>query len=172
VIAPIPGYVVQLASGFLFGAVWGGVYSSMGLLLGSSLAFWLSRWYGRPLVGQLVGRERLERWERVSHSSSTLVWVVLLLGPIGDLPYFLAGLARVSFVQIFVITLVVRVPATVIVAAAGAGVMLLTWWQIALVIMALFGLLFLFLRYQDQIIEWCDRHVQQQVQKSLHRDVD
>lgn len=159
VVAPIPGYVVQAAAGFLFGPIWGGLWGSTGLLLGATVAFWLARFYGRPLVARLIGEERLARWEHVTHSSSTLVWIILLLGPVGDIPYFLAGLARVSFVKIFVITLAIRVPSTFVVAAAGAGVMLLTWWQIALVIAALSALVLVFFRYQEQILRWSDRHI-------------
>ncbi len=159
VIAPIPGYVVQMAAGFLFGPFWGGVWASIGLLLGSAAAFWLARFYGRPLAGRLVGTQRMAQWEHVTHSTSTLVWVVLLLGPIGDLPYFLAGVARVSFIKIFVITLAIRVPSTFVIAAAGAGIVLLTWWQVALVMVALLALLILFLRYQEQIVRWSDRYV-------------
>ncbi|MCC6455291.1 MAG: TVP38/TMEM64 family protein [Caldilineaceae bacterium] len=167
VVAPIPGYVVQVAAGFLFGPLWGGVWGSLGLLMGASMAFWLARFYGRPLAGRLVGHERLDQWERVTHSSSTVVWFVLLLSPIGDLPYFLAGLARVSFIKVLLLTLVVRVPSVFVVAAAGAGVMLLSWWQIALILVALAGLLVVFLRYQDQIVRWSDRHAQQHVDQTL-----
>jgi uncharacterized membrane protein YdjX (TVP38/TMEM64 family) len=159
VIAPIPGYVAQAAAGFLFGPFWGGVWSSLGLLLGASAAFWLARLYGRPLVGRLVGEERLARWEHVSYSDSTLLWVVLLLGPIGDIPYFLAGLAQVSYLKILAITLIIRVPSTFVVAAAGAGVMLLNWWQIALLVVVLLGLFFVFIRHQEQIIRWCDERI-------------
>lgn len=167
VVAPIPGYVVQVAAGFLFGPVWGGVWASLGLLLGSTLAFWMARFYGRPLAARLVGDGRLAQWEHVTHSTSTLLWFVLLLGPIGDLPYFLAGLARVSFIKIFVITLLVRVPSTMIVAAAGAGVMLLTWWQTVLIVAALFVILVVYLRYQDKIVEWSDRRMKQHVPRHL-----
>jgi uncharacterized membrane protein YdjX (TVP38/TMEM64 family) len=167
VVAPIPGYVVQVAAGFLFGPLWGGVWGSVGLIVGASIAFWLARFYGRPLAGRLVGHERLEQWERVTHSSSTVVWFVLLLSPIGDLPYFLAGLARVSFIKVLLLTLVVRVPSVFVVAAAGAGVMLLTWWQIALLLVALAGLLVIFLRYQEQIVRWSDRHIQRQIDQTL-----
>lgn len=170
VVAPIPGYVVQVAAGFLFGPLWGGIWGSIGLLLGASLAFWLARLYGRPMVGRLVGPARLDQWEHVTHSTSTLVWFFLLLGPVGDIPYFLAGLARVSFVKILVITLVVRVPSTFVVAAAGAGVMVLTWWQMVLVVIALLGVLLLFFRYQEQILRWSDRFVQRQVNPRLHSD--
>ena len=170
VIAPIPGYVVQVAAGFLFGPLWGGVWANIGLLIGSTIAFWLARFYGRPLAGRLVGHERLAQWEHVTHSSSTLVWFILLLGPMGDLPYFLAGIAQVSFVKILVITLLVRVPSTFVVVAAGAGVMFLTWWQIALVIGLLLVGLLLFLRYQTQIVQWSDRYTQRRVAHSISSD--
>jgi uncharacterized membrane protein YdjX (TVP38/TMEM64 family) len=159
IIAPIPGYVSQLAAGYLFGPFWGGVWSSLGLLLGASAAFWLARLYGRPLVGRLVGEERLARWEHVTHSDSTFLWIVLLLGPVGDIPYFLAGLAHVSFIKILAITLIIRVPSTFVVAAAGAGVMLLNWWQIALLVAVLLGLTLVFIRYQEQIIRWGDERM-------------
>lgn len=171
VVAPIPGYVLQVAAGFLFGPFWGGVWGNLGLLLGASIAYWLSRVYGRPLAGRLVGDERLDRWERVSHSNSTLIWFIIILAPTGDIPYFLAGLARVSFVKILVITLIIRVPSTFVVAAAGAGVMWLSWWQLALVFVGLLGLLVIFLRYQDQIVRWSDRHVQRRVEHTLRGDV-
>jgi uncharacterized membrane protein YdjX (TVP38/TMEM64 family) len=170
VVAPIPGYVLQFAAGFLFGPVWGGVWGSLGLLLGASLAFWLTRVYGRPLAGRLVGDERLDKWQRVSHSHSTLVWFIILLSPTGDIPYFLAGLARVSFIKILVMTIIIRVPSAFVVAAAGAGVVLLTWWQVALLLVGLSLLFVLFLRYQEQIMRWTDRHVQRRVEQTVHHD--
>jgi uncharacterized membrane protein YdjX (TVP38/TMEM64 family) len=165
VVAPIPGYVAQVAAGFLFGPFWGGVWSSVGLVIGATIAFWLARFYGRPWVGRLVGHERLAQWERVSHSSSFLVWLVLLLGPIGDIPYFLAGLSPVPFAKILIITLAVRVPSTFVVAAAGAGVLMLMWWQVAILMVVLLGLLFLFFRHQEQIVRWGDHHLRRRVER-------
>jgi uncharacterized membrane protein YdjX (TVP38/TMEM64 family) len=170
VVAPIPGYVLQIAAGFLYGPLWGGIWGSVGLLLGGSLAFWLARLYGRPLAAYLVGNDRLERWERVTHSASALVWFMLLLGPTGDAPYFLAGLAKVSFAKVLLITLLVRVPSTFVVAAAGAGVMWLSWWQMGLIIVALAVMLTLFLRYQDRIVQWADGQVLRRMTGVLRSD--
>jgi uncharacterized membrane protein YdjX (TVP38/TMEM64 family) len=61
VVAPIPGYVIQGASGFLFGPLWGGVWGSIGLLIGAMLAMLLARVYGRDLwagSGWLDGKAR------------------------------------------------------------------------------------------------------------------
>ena len=170
VVAPIPGYVVQVASGFLFGPLWGGVWASIGLLLGATLSMWLSRRFGRPLAERLVGGSRLDRWESVTHSDSVWVWLVLILTPTGDLPYFLAGLARVRFSVILLLTLAIRVPTTFVAAAAGGGVMLLNWWQLAGGMVLLVGLLIAFMRYQDRLTVWLDGQVQQRA--SLGADVE
>jgi uncharacterized membrane protein YdjX (TVP38/TMEM64 family) len=172
VVAPIPGYAVQLAAGFLFGPWWGGLWANLGLLLGGSIAFGLSRRYGRPLAAYLVGGERIERWERVTHSTSTLVWFMLLLGPTGDLPYFLGGLASVSYAKVMLLTLLIRVPSTFVVAAAGAGVMWLSWWQMVLAFALLGVMLVVFLRYQTALVDWADRQVHRRVDKQLRQDVE
>ena len=49
-VAPIPGYVVQAASGYLYGPLWGGIYGAVGLMLGAMLAMLVARLLGRPLV--------------------------------------------------------------------------------------------------------------------------
>ncbi len=164
VLAPIPGYVIQAAAGYLYGPLWGGVWASLGQLVGSTLAMWLSRTYGRPLAEQLAGKERIAQWEARSfhqRSNSPLFWFILLLAPIGDLPYFLAGLSRISYGSITLLTCLVRLPTVFVTAAMGAGVLLLTWWQL-LALLGGFGLLFvLFIRYQEPLLAWVDRRVEQ-----------
>jgi uncharacterized membrane protein YdjX (TVP38/TMEM64 family) len=162
-VAPIPGYVMQAAAGYLYGAWWGGVYGALGLLAGAMLAMVLARVYGRPQVERVVGQERLAQWERVSFSTSTLVWFVILVTPTGDVPYFLAGLSHVSFRKIFLLTLLIRVPTTFVVAAAGAGTWFLTGWQLALLIGGLGLVLLFFVRFQDRFAGLVDRQVQRRL---------
>lgn len=163
IIAPIPGYIVQLTAGFLYGPLWGGLWASMGLLIGSISAMWLARTYGRPLVNQLIGEGRLDHWEKVTFSTHPLIWFILLASPIGDLPYFLAGLAKVSFLRIALLTLMIRVPGTFVAAAIGAGVIGLAWWQIGLFACVGGGLLLLFWRYQEPILHWVNQRIHQRL---------
>jgi uncharacterized membrane protein YdjX (TVP38/TMEM64 family) len=160
VIAPIPGYVMQAAAGYLYGPFWGGVWGSIGLVAGAMLAMGLSRNFGRPLAVHFVGSERLEHWESTTHSTSTLVWFTLLAAPTGDLPYFLAGLAHVSYWKIFALTMLIRVPATFVVAAVGAGIWSVTGWQLGAVIIGLAALLVVFYTYRHRFVAMLDRHVQ------------
>lgn len=155
-IAPIPGYAPQIASGFLFGPLWGGIWGTVGLLIGSFLAMWLTRIYGRPLAERMVGARRLAKWEGRVRSDNTLLWAIILFAPTGDLPYFLAGLIHISYFKILLLVVITRVPTTFVVAAAGSGVIWFTWWQL-LLLFALLMILFLLLhRYQDQLQGWLD----------------
>lgn len=163
VIAPIPGYVMQAAAGYLYGPFWGGVWGSIGLLAGAMVAMGLARTFGRPLVERFVGTERLEHWEDVTYSTSTLVWFILLAAPTGDLPYFMAGLAHVSYWKIFTLTLLIRVPFTFLVAAAGAGMWNVTGWQLAGGIIVLGALLVLFYTNRRRLVTLLDRHVQRRL---------
>ena len=163
VFAPLPGYVMQAAAGYLYGPWWGGVFGATGLIIGAVLAMGLARYCGRPIVERLVGSERLDRWERVSSSTSTILWFLILLAPSGDLPYFMAGLARVPFTKILLLTILIRVPTTLVVAAAGAGVWWLSGWQLV-ALLALIGTATLFLmRYQERILAIVDRRVHRQL---------
>lgn len=164
-VAPIPGYVVQAAAGYLFGWLWGGIYGAIGLIVGAMLAMLLARTLGQPLVERMVGAERLARWEKVTFSTSTAVWFLLLLAPTGDLPYFMAGLAHVSFTKIFLLTLLIRAPSAFVVAAAGAGAWVLSGWQLVLLFAALGLLLLIFWRFQGPLLHAIDRRVERQVPK-------
>jgi len=160
VVAPLPGYVMQIAAGYLFGPIWGGIFGAVGVMVGSMTAMALARTFGRPLVERLVGQERLSRWERMTFSASTAVWFVILLAPTGDLPYFMAGLSQVSFTKIFLLTLAIRAPSTMVVASAGAGVWWLSGWQLAALLLVLGLATMLFLRYQERLHALVDRLAQ------------
>lgn len=163
VVAPIPGYVMQAAAGYLYGPIWGGVLGSLGLVAGALLAMGLSRNFGRPLAVYFAGSERLERWESTTHSTSTVIWFTLLAAPTGDLPYFLAGLSHVSYWKILALTVLIRVPTAFVVAAAGAGIWSVTGWQLGAVILSLAALLVVFYTHRQRVVAMLDRHVQRRL---------
>ncbi len=160
VVAPIPGYAAQLAAGFLFGPLWGGVWGSLGLMAGSMLAMLLTRVFGRPLAEFMVGAKRLADWEETTHSDNPFLWAIVLFAPTGDLPFFMAGLAKVSFTKIALLTVITRVPTTFLIAAVGAGVTVISIWQFLILFVLFMGVLLLFNRYQDPLQAWFDRQTQ------------
>lgn len=157
VIAPIPGYAVYLAAGFLYGVWWGGLWGSLGLLAGGMAAMFVARRLGRPLVVRLIGAETLARWEAATHSDSVWVWGAILLSPIGDAPFLLAGLSGVSYGKILLLTILTRLPAAFAAAAIGAGALHLSGWQLALIVLALAIPLLLLQRGQTVLMTKAER---------------
>ena len=163
VVAPVPGYPMQIVAGFLYGPWWGTLWGCLGMLLGGLLAMLLTRLYGRPLAERLVGAQRLAHWEGVAHSQSALVWGLLLLAPVGDLPYFLAGLARVGLAKMLILAFITRAPTVFVVVAAGAGIMVLPWWQLALILLGLWLALWLLARHHGRLAGWVERRAGRRV---------
>jgi uncharacterized membrane protein YdjX (TVP38/TMEM64 family) len=61
-LAPIPGEVTGFAGGTIFCTRWGIVYSTIGLTLGSWIAFTLARIAGKPLVESVASSETIQKY--------------------------------------------------------------------------------------------------------------
>lgn len=157
VVAFIPGYAMMIAAGFLYGFPLGAVYGAIGMALGGLIAILLARRFGRPLVVRMVGVNRLEHWEDVAHINSLPVWFFLMLGPFGDVPYYIAGLTQIAIWKIIAIALLLRTPSVLVASAVGAG--LVDWrspWVIggAILLMSAGAVA---IRYQARIEQWIDQ---------------
>lgn len=159
VIAPLPNYAIFVVAGLLYGPFWGGVYGIAGMLLGGVCAMLLTRRFGRPLAERMVGAERLERWNRMQATQSIVSWSILFLAPVGDIPYFLAGLAQIGVGRVVAIAAITRGPTIFLIAAASSGTTGMNWTQLVLIILALVIIFGLLAWYQEQILGWLDRNV-------------
>lgn len=156
IVAIVPGYAMMVAAGYLYGFVPGAIYSSIGMALGGVIAILLARRYGRPLIVRMVGARRLERWEKMARINALPVWVILMMGPFGDMPYYIAGLTNIAIWKIILIALVLRTPTNVLAAAVGSG--LLDWrspWVIGGMAMLILVSL-VAMRYQNEFETWVD----------------
>jgi uncharacterized membrane protein YdjX (TVP38/TMEM64 family) len=159
VVAPIPAYALFGAAGFLYGPFWGGVYATTGTLLGITAAMLLTRRFGRPWAARMVGGARLDRWSQMTANRSLLLWGMLLLAPVGDIPFFLAGLAGVSILRIIALTLITRVPSIFLITTAASGTTSLGWGELAVMLVIFLIIFALMMRYQAVILAWFDTQV-------------
>ncbi|HET6451613.1 MAG TPA: VTT domain-containing protein [Spirochaetia bacterium] len=116
VVFAIPGEVVQIAGGYLFGGGVGILLSLGGILLGSTAAFYLSRLLGRPFVAAVVPAAQLERVEKLLESpSSRIVFFLLFLipGVPKDILCYIAGLTPMGFFFFLGVSIVGRLPGIV-----------------------------------------------------------
>ena len=99
VLPPIPGRVVQIAGGYIFGLWLGTLYLVIGSLLGSFIAFYAARVIGFPLVEAFVPPDKFERLNEVMERSKTdfAVFLAFFIPAFPkDLLTYVAGLTPVS----------------------------------------------------------------------------
>lgn len=159
VIFVVPGEVPQIASGYLFGIAGGLALTSVGIALGSGLAFLASRLLGTEFLSAILPAEKLDRLRRVAASpraTITFFLFFLIPGIPKDLLCYVAGLSRMRFTVFIAISTVGRLPGivgSVVMGDAAAG----QRWLFAGVVMAiavvLFGLGVLFRKRLTALLE-------------------
>jgi len=121
VVAPIPGQVVALVAGYLFGPVYGTIYSLTGVLIGSAVAFSLAKRYGRSFVEGVIADDVISRFdafvERVG--APGLFAFVIIPGLPDDAICFLSGLTTWRLRTFLGVIAIGRLPAYVITVYAG-----------------------------------------------------
>ncbi len=100
VVTALPGSVISIAAGALFGAVLGVILVSLGSTIGASLAFLISRYFARESVVNWLGKsEKFQRLDRLTEEQGAIIVALTRLVPI--FPFNLLnygfGLTRVPF---------------------------------------------------------------------------
>lgn len=121
VVAPVPGQVVVLLGGYLFGTVAGVTYSLVGATLGSAVAFWLARRYGRRYVERVVTESTLARFDRLTRNNAVPALFVAFLVPglPDDVLCFVGGLTEVPIRRLVAVAALGRLPSFLLVSVIG-----------------------------------------------------
>lgn len=114
IFAAIPGEVIQLAGGFIYGTWLGTLYSLVGIVLGSVIVFYISRLLGYSLVKAFVSQKSLDKFNFIlNNNKSEIVMFLLFLIPgiPKDILTYIAGLTPIKPLRFFVIITIGRFPA-------------------------------------------------------------
>ncbi len=122
-LAPIPGVVVPLLAGVLYGPWIGPLITAVGSVLGSGVAHFIGRYAGTPLLRRWLGQEKVDSARRLVGGRRWLALVPLFLFPFSpsDAICFVAGMVGVEPGHFFLAVLLGRLPKDCAVALAGAG---------------------------------------------------
>ncbi len=156
VMAPIPGEFTGAVGGFIFGAVPNIVYSTVGLTVGSLIAFLAARIVGLPLVKMAVPCEMVERFEFLTKRKGALLAFVLFAIPgfPKDILCYLLGLSPMGFVSFATVCTLGRIPGTVMLSYSGAAVYNENWWLLIILAAAALVAIAVFFLIRDRIEWW------------------
>lgn len=114
IISVIPGEVVQIAGGYVYGTVFGTVYSMAGVVVGCVATFYISRFLGFGLVKRFVSQKNIEKFNFLINSPKSEIIMFLLFlipGIPKDMLVYIAGLTPIKPLRFFIIVAVARFPA-------------------------------------------------------------
>lgn len=167
VVAFLPGEPVELATGVLYGPFWGAVLCTIGVIVGESIVFRLTRRYGISLVSRLLHRDVREiRLFQDEERLEAMTFVLFLLpGTPKDVLTYVAGLSAIPMRTFLGITVLARFPSilssTIIGGSAISGDFSLTYW--AVVISTELG--FLGILIKDPVMDWLSRRKRALIEK-------
>ena len=121
VAAPIPGEATGVLGGYLYGPVVGVVLSTIGLTLGSYVAFTLSRFFGRPLTEKFVDARTMERFDYLLlHKGMFLIFLLFLIpGFPKDYLCYILGLGHLTTLEFLAIASMGRLLGTMLLTLGG-----------------------------------------------------
>ncbi len=154
--APIPGDVTGLIGGYVYGPWLGTLYSTIGLTLGSYVAFALSRSLGRPFVKKFVPGQTLGRFNFLLHHKGAYIVFLLFLLPGFPKDYlcYILGLGELTTFEFIMIGGVGRLFGTVLLTMGGNYIRLHKYVQFGVVCGVALVLTFVALAYKDKVERW------------------
>ena len=156
VAAPIPGELTGFLGGYLFGMGPALAYSTIGLMLGSLLAFLVSRRLGRPFVSRFVGEETAKKFDHLMQRQGALFAFLIFLIPGLPKDYFcyLLGLSPMSTFTFLIVATLGRFPSTLFLTMQGQAVRSEEYRVFFLGLGITLIILMLALLYRSQIDHW------------------
>lgn len=167
VILPIPSTVTVVAGSALFGPLMGSIYSLIGIVIGSLVAFFIGRYAGYRVVAWLIGKDTLDKWLKKVKGKDKLLLSAMFLLPVfpDDVLCFVAGLSSMSLWLFFAVILISRVLAIFTTSYSVSLIPFNTWWGILIWIFLIAAVIVLFIflyKKADAIQDW--------ILKKFHRE--
>jgi uncharacterized membrane protein YdjX (TVP38/TMEM64 family) len=109
----IPGEVVQIAGGYIYGTFAASIYMITGTLIGTIFVFYASRYIGYPIVQIFVKPATIEKFKAIlsSRKAEIIIFVMMLIpGFPKDTVVYIAGLTPIQAVRFIIISVTARTP--------------------------------------------------------------
>lgn len=130
VIAFIPGEIVQVLAGVMYGT-WGGLALCLvGCIIASAFVFVVIRKLGRDFVIRLFGKENIDRYDFLNDSSKleTLVFILFLIpGLPKDVLTYIVPLTSIKMRSFLLLSTIGRIPGMVASTLIGSSITDANW---------------------------------------------
>ena len=156
VVSPIPGEATGFLGGYLFGEWLSLLYSTIGLTLGSVVAFWIGRWLGERYVRKLVSKEMWDKLGFIVEAEGAILCFIIyaIPGLPKDMTCYLFGISPMPMWVFAVVSGLGRIPGTWVLSAQGAHVETGNYLQVILVSAVCAAVALPLYYYRHRIVRW------------------
>lgn len=151
IVAPIPSNLTALAGAVLFGMWPSFLLTTVAVIGGSLLVFWLARTLGGPFADRFVSKRVSERYLELIRRKRDVFLALVFLFPFfpDDLICILAGLTDIPMARFAVLVTLTRPWGLLVASALGGSVIVIPLWGMALIGAAGLALFVVCLRFGD-----------------------
>ncbi len=124
IVAIIPGGVIQILGGVLFGGFWGTILSAAGILLGTLIIYLMVKYFGKPIVEAFFDDKIVKRFGFLQDSKKLelVIFVLFLIPGIPkDLLTYIAPLTKIKMCNFLVLSTIARIPAIIMSTVFGSS---------------------------------------------------
>jgi uncharacterized membrane protein YdjX (TVP38/TMEM64 family) len=102
IFAPIPGFLIPIAVGIVYGIWPGSFFAWIGYMIGGTTAFWAGQIFGRPLIEKFIKKEQVDAYDDVLKRHRWMLWVFYLVPVFPmDIINYVVGVSSVRFRYFF-----------------------------------------------------------------------
>lgn len=109
----IPGEIIQIAGGYIYGTFYGGIISIIGITIGSIIVYGISRAFGKPFVQRIISEKQLKFFDKILRLGQ-INYIVFLLYLIPGIPKdalaYICGISSVKFNNFVFYSTIGRLP--------------------------------------------------------------
>lgn len=125
VIFVIPGDIINITGGYIFGFLKGAILSIIGVWTGTIIAFYIARFLGYGFISKFIKPEKIEKINKILNSNagafSLFIFCNIPFVP-KDILMYAAGLTPIKAKRILTIYCLSRIPGILIWTSVGANV--------------------------------------------------
>lgn len=117
VISVIPGQIVQIAAGAIYGIIPGIILAVIGVILGEALTFMLGKHLGYQGLSMIIGESKMESLtKKLNTKRSYLItfFFFMLPGVPKDIMCYVAGISKIKLKTFLIISVLGRLPIMII----------------------------------------------------------
>src|SRR6266487_146535 len=154
--APFPGELTGVAGGYVYGETFGFLLSSIGLSLGSWVAFELASILGRPFVERFISQEVLHKFDFLTTNAGATICFLFFLIPGFPKDYlcYLLGLSRMKLTTFLIVSIIGRIPGTYLLTVQGAKFRNQEYYAVAIFAAVSAVILLAAYLYRNKIYHW------------------